>query len=191
MTRPVSVVLHLTAGATLMLSGFAAVAPPAAGASPSAHLVLLDQSPTVGPEGPFEIRLRLEGTVVPDYEYAIDVHPAVTDRAGLRAALAGTPLKTTLNRNPIVTPISSAAPDSAGEFTLILKITEQRVPAGSDALRITKVGVYPVTILLRDVEGNQVDSVQTAMVRVAAATCRSTVSSRVCDESQGSPAVRR
>ena len=111
--------------------------------------MLIDQSPTVGPEGPFEIRLRLEGTAAPDLDYAIDVHPAVTDRVGLRAALAGTPLKTTLNRNPIVTPIASASPDSAGEFTLTLKITEQRVPAGSDALRLTKVGVYPVTIVLR------------------------------------------
>jgi hypothetical protein len=168
MTRPLSLALHFTAGAALMLSGFAGVASPASGASPSAHLVLIDQSPTVGPEGPFDIRLRLEGTAVPDFEYAIDVHPAVTDRVGLRAALAGTPLKTTLNRNPIVTPIASASPDSAGEFTLTLKVTEQRVPAGSDALRITKVGVYPVTIVLRDVEGNHVDTVQTAMVRVAA-----------------------
>src|SRR5258706_14762804 len=146
MTRPLSVALQLTAGAALTLSGFAG-ASPAAGASASAHLVLIDQSPTVGPEGPFEIRLRLEGTAAPDLDYAIDVHPAVTDRVGLRAALAGTPLKTTLNRNPIVTPIASASTDSSGEFTLTLKVTEQRVPAGSDALRITQVGVYPVTIV--------------------------------------------
>jgi hypothetical protein len=167
MTRPLSVACHLTAAATLMLSGFAGLAP-AAGAAQTAHLVLLDQSPTVGPEGPFEIRLRLEGTAASGLEYAIDVHPAVTDRVGLRAALAGSPLKTTLNRNPIVTPMSSAAPNAAGEFTLTLKITEQRVLAGSDALRITKVGVYPVTILLRDLKGNHIDTVQTAMVRVAA-----------------------
>ncbi|MEP6659322.1 MAG: hypothetical protein ABJD24_05335 [Acidimicrobiales bacterium] len=168
MTRPVSSVPRFVAAAVLLSSGLAGMAPAASGASPTAHLVLIDQSPTVGPEGPFVLRLRLEGTAAPDLEYAIDVHPAVTDRVGLRSALAGTPLKTTLNRKPIVTPIASAVADSTGDFTLTLKITEQRVPTGSDALRITKVGVYPVTIVLRDGESTPVDTVQTAMVRVAA-----------------------
>jgi hypothetical protein len=168
MTKPASLVFRCMAGSVLTLPALTGIASAAPEASPTAHVVLIDQSPTVGPEGPFVLRLRLEGSAAPDLDYAIYVHPAVTDRVGLRAALAGTPLKTTLNRNPIVTPIASAVADSGGEFTLTLKITEQRVPAGSDALRITKVGVYPVTIVLRDGKGHPVDTVQTAMVRVAA-----------------------
>ena len=151
------------------LSGFAGAASPAAGVSPPAHLVLIDQSPTVGPEGPFEIRLRLEGTAAPDLDYAIDVHPAVTDRVGLRAAARRYSAEDHAEPQPHRhADRGPASPDSAGEFTLTLKITEQRVPAGSDALRLTKVGVYPVTIVLRDGEGNPVDTVQTAMVRLAA-----------------------
>lgn len=160
---------RVVAAVAVLLSGLVSAAQTAASAPASVHLVLIDQSPTIGPEGPFDIRLQIAGTPAPDDEFAIDVHPAVADRVSLRASLAGTPLKTTLNRKPIVTPVSTTVRDATGVFTLTVNITEQRPPSGSDTLRITKEGVYPITIVLRDVDGNALDTVQTAMVRLVAA----------------------
>lgn len=139
---------------------------PTAVASPvtvqaGASLVLVDQTPVVGPGDTLAIRLRLEG-VPTDGSLRLDLHQRVRSRSELNATMEGVGLGSLVTFQ--VTPVDALAPDADGVRTLSLSLDPT-----IGGFTLPGQGVYPVVVRARDAAGGEMADLVTHLIAPPAA----------------------
>jgi hypothetical protein len=149
--------------AAFLVAALAALVPagPAGAQEQTADLRLATTTPPVAPDGPFTVRLRIDGTVDPAVlALRVGVHPCICNRGrqaftrGLERRGLGSPIRT-----PRSFPLDSLPRGVDGSITLTL-------PSDELGLRST-AAVYPVTVSLDGPEG-ELDRLLTHLVRLPA-----------------------
>ena len=143
--------------AAVLVVATAAIVPggaPAAGAQAEDNTMrLASQTSWVGPGE--ELALRLDITTdraADEVELAVAVYRRLTNRSEFRRTLDDPP-----RGNPITTVpptrLSELTPDAAGAVGVRLPIQDPDQPADPTRLRLTREGVYPVRVELREAGG--------------------------------------
>lgn len=141
-------------GAALVTAIVLVALPGAAAAQPAGRIALAGQTAWVRPDGPFQLRIDVDG-VAPgaELEVAVTVHRAVRNRSQFQRTIDGD-----LLGRAVVAPTVEALGD--------LRFG----PAGADITvalpRRLAPGVYPVSVALRDDDGDVISSFVTHLVRL-------------------------
>lgn len=153
------------AAAALALSLLAPVpaggqAPPPA---PGTSLTLSSQTPWVGTEGTFSLRVHVERpSGAGNLDIAVTVYPAVATRSEFAVTVRDQATAPPLGP-PSVFPLSTLTPDAAGEVTIPVELSD-RLPLGHDD------GVFPVRVDLRErASGRVLSRFTTHLVHLPAA----------------------
>lgn len=158
--------------ATTLLLGFqgtAARGTPRVGANGSQstagpELRFIAQDTLVAPDGRFTAFLQVGG-IEPGSDLSVDIYPAITTGSQLTAALDGEP-RGSIGTFPAVNLPGdpSLAPVQTG-FAIELWSPDGATKPGGWAKRLTKAGVYPLRIRLRDADNKTVLTVVTFLIR--------------------------
>lgn len=129
----------------------------------AARLTLLDQSAWVGPNGNFELQLRVDGAP-PGAQLAVEVHRGVSSRTGFAQSIEGEGLGATLRPLPPVLPLDvlPRGPDGSIQLSYPVSTTDPS-PLG---IRVDGQGVFPVLVSLLDQDDAELDRFVTHLVRL-------------------------
>jgi Family of unknown function (DUF6049) len=149
--------------------------PPTTGApAPDAPRILLAQQPAWVPAGgslPLELRVQGEGSSAPDLQISITAHQRATTRSSYDAALRGEGLRSPLGHLDI--PLALVPTSAAGTRTITIGLE----PEGPFAL--SRTGVYPFQVELRDQDDTPLDGFVTPVVVAADAGGGSAIGQRL------------
>lgn len=136
--------------------------PPTSGSS-SARVTLVDQSPWVGPDGNFELRLRVDGAPAGS-QVALQVYRPVSSRTAFAQSIDGENLGSTLRPLPPVLPLDALPRAADGTVQLSYPVTTtDPSPLG---IRVDGQGVFPVLVSLLDGNDDELDRFVTHLVRL-------------------------
>jgi hypothetical protein len=160
------------AGALVAVAAIALTAgPAAAGTDPppttdaqsadAPRILLAGQPAWVPIGGNLPIRLQVEsgGTSAPGWQISVTAHRAVTTRTGYEAALRGEGLGSPLGHVDL--PLDLFPPGAGGVRTITLGLE------ADGPMALTRTGVYPFQVELRDQDDNRLDGFVTPVVAVA------------------------
>jgi Family of unknown function (DUF6049) len=171
--RAPAVVLAVAAAVALTAAPAAAGTdpPPTTGApAPNAPRILLAAQPAWVPIGgnlPLQLQVQGEGTSAPGLQVSVTSHRAVPTRTDYEAALRGEGLRSPLGHVDL--PLDAFPADGAGTRTVTLGLQ------ADSPIALTRTGVYPFEVELRDQDDNRLDGFVTPIV--------------VAPEQSGGPAV--
>jgi hypothetical protein len=131
--------------------------------STEGSIALVAQDPWVGPDGSFDLRLRLDDAP-PDARLAVQVYPSVRSRTAFADSIAGENLGSPLRPILPVLPVSFLPRAGDGSIQLSFPVTTTEPPALG--VRVPGQGVYPVLISLLDTEDETLDELVTHLVRL-------------------------
>lgn len=135
--------------------GLAIVLPPAAATQPTnpdaARLRLASKTPWVAPGGELVLRVMAEADEPSDVELAVSVHGRITSRSEFARSLVTPPRGTPLT--VVSGPLGQLGPDPAGALTVRLPIQDPAAPRDPARLFLSRDGVYPVRVELRELGG--------------------------------------
>ncbi len=133
-------------------------------AGPTPTMRLIEQSGPTGPDDDFVVFVEVSG-VEAGSDLAVDLYPAITTQAQLDNALVGKPRSSIATFPVIDLPGDpNTAPIQSG-FVIGLHSQDGPPKTGGWAKRLTRPGVYPVRIRLRDATNTTVLTMVTLMVR--------------------------
>jgi uncharacterized protein DUF6049 len=142
----------LAAALTLVASG------PSATAAPSqqrGRVSLLSQAPWVDAGGEFSLSLHLTGVTDPgSLEIALSTFSRVPSRSAFELTLHNRAVGTLLDVSS--SPLSSLGPDQNGNLTIALPLQDPSVARDPRRLFLSREGVYPVRVELRERDGGDV-----------------------------------
>lgn len=132
----------------------------------AAHLSLVDQSPWVGPNGSFDLRLRVDGAPA-GAQLALQVYRSVASRTAFAQSINGENLGATLRPLPPVLPVDLLPRAADDSIQLSFPVsTSNPAPLG---IRVDGQGVFPVLVSLLDADDDELDRFITHLVRLPTA----------------------
>ena len=135
-------------------------------AESTAQISLVAQDAWVGPDGRFDLSLRLDNAP-PDARLAVQVYPSVRSRTAFAETIRSESLGSPLRPLPPVLPIAFLPRNPDGSIELSFPVTTTTPPPLG--VRVTGQGVFPVLISLLDAADNNLDELVTHLVRLPAA----------------------
>jgi hypothetical protein len=136
---------------------------PATSNTSSAHLTLLDQSPWVGPDGNFDLRLRVDGAPAGS-QISLQVYRAITSRTAFAQSVDGQNVGSALRPLPPVLPLDALPRATDGSIQLSYPVsTTNPSPLG---IRVDGQGVFPVLVSLVDGNDDELDRFVTHLIRL-------------------------
>lgn len=173
--RPVVAILAIAAilaPAVGLLSGAGAGAPSSGDGQASGtaelgtHLTLVDQSAWVGPDGSFDLQVRVDDAPA-GAQLSFAVYRSVNSRSAFQASIDGENLGAPLRPLPPVLPLDALPRAADGSISLTFPVTTGNpAPLG---IRVDGQGVFPVLVSLIDAGDDELDHFVTHLVRLPAA----------------------
>lgn len=118
------------------------------------QLTLASKTPWVGRGGELVLRVHADAADRAETELAVSVHGRVTSRSQfvrtLEGNLRGSPLKL------VSEPLTQLGPDPAGALSVILPVQDPTLPRDPSRVLLSREGVYPVRVELRELGGGEV-----------------------------------
>jgi hypothetical protein len=127
------------------------------------RLSLVEQSAWVGPEGTFDLRLRVENAP-PGAKLALAVYRADGSRTAFANSINGEDLGSPLRPLPPVIPIDFLPRAADGSVVLSFPVTTET--PGPLGVRVDGQGVFPVLVSVLDADDDELDRLTTHLVRL-------------------------
>jgi len=127
------------------------------------HLELVDQSAWVGPNGSFDVRLRVEDAPA-GAQLSFAVYRSVNSRSAFQASIDGENLGAPLRPLPPVLPLDALPVAADGSISLTFPVTTSDPPPLG--MRVDGQGVFPVLVSLIDAGDDELDHFVTHLVRL-------------------------
>jgi len=121
---------------------------------PKDRLTLASKTPWVGRGGELVLRIHADAAAPAETELAVAVHGRLTSRSQfvrtLEGSVQGSPLEV------VSGPLSQLGPDPAGALSVKLPVQDPALPRDPGRVLLSREGVYPVRVELRELGGGQV-----------------------------------
>lgn len=118
------------------------------------RVTLASKTPWVGTGGELVLRVAADAADPPDTELAVAVHGRITSRSQFARTLVGAALSSTIT--VVSEPLTELGPDPAGALTIRLPVQDPAGPRDPGRLVLSREGVYPVRVELRELGGGEV-----------------------------------
>jgi hypothetical protein len=130
------------------------------------YLSLVEQSAWVGPEGSFDLKLRIDGAPA-GAQLSFAVYRSVDSRSAFQASIDGEDLGAPLRPLPPVFPLEALPRGADGSILLTFPVTTS--DPGPLGMRVDGQGVFPVLVSLVDANDDELDHFVTHIVRLPTA----------------------
>ena len=152
MSRPARVLIA-AALVGLVLGGGTAVAAQEEGSGDD-RLTLASKTPWIGRGGELVLRVHADAAERAQTELAVAVHSRVTSRSQFIRTLEGSPPGSPLKL--VSEPLTQLGPDPAGALSVRLPVQDPALPRDPARVLLSREGVYPVRVELRELGGGEV-----------------------------------
>ena len=130
------------------------------------HLALVDQSAWVGPDGSFDLQVRVDDAPA-GAQLSFAVYRSVSSRSAFQASIDGENLGAPLRPLPPALPLDALPRAADGSISLTFPVTTTDPPPLG--IRVDGQGVFPVLVSLIDAEDDELDHFVTHLVRLPTA----------------------
>ncbi|HUR48282.1 MAG TPA: DUF6049 family protein [Acidimicrobiales bacterium] len=118
------------------------------------RLTLASKTPWVGRGGELVLRVHADAADPAETELAVAVHARITSRSRFVRTLEGDPQGSPLT--VVSAPLTQLGPDPAGALSVKLPVQDPAQPRDAGRLLLSRDGVYPVRVELRELGGGEV-----------------------------------